>query len=102
MSRAAFNVGTGRCSSFNAVALAVINSLHDILDKPRISYDEAVSQEILNYIPMPEALDGKYQSYTEADIHALRETGYSESFDDVNEGVGRYIKHLWQDYQSTH
>ena len=96
------NVGTGKCRSFNAVAMAVINSVHDILDKPRTSYDEAVSQEMLSYIPMPEILEGKYQSYTEADIQALRETGYSESFDDVNEGVGRYIKHLWQDYQATH
>ncbi len=96
------NVGTGQCRSFNDVAMAVINALHEIFDKPQISYDEAVTQGIVSYIPMTEALKGKYQSYTEADIHALRETGYESGFDDVNEGVGRYVRHLWHEYQAAH
>ncbi len=96
------NVGTGQCRSFNDVAMAVINALHEIFDKPQISYDEAVTQGVLSYIPMPEALKGKYQSYTEADIQALREAGYESGFDDVNEGVGRYVRHLWHEYQAAH
>ena len=96
------NVGTGQCRSFNDVAMAVINTLHEIFDKPQISYDEAVVRGIVSYIPMPEALKGKYQSYTEADIQALREAGYDSDFDDVNEGVGRYIRHLWHEYQAAH
>ena len=96
------NVGTGQCRSFNDVAMAVINALHMIFDKAQISYDEAVAQGIVSYIPMPEALKGKYQSYTEADIHALRNTGYDKVFDDVDEGVGRYVRHLWHEYQAAH
>ncbi len=96
------NIGTGQCRSFNDVAMAVINTLHVIFDKPQLAYDEAISTGILSYIPMPQALKGKYQSYTEADIRALRATGYDQNFDDVDEGVGRYVRHLWHDYQKTH
>jgi len=95
------NLGTGHCRSFNDVAMAVLNALHEILDKPRLSYEQAISQGIISYIPMPEALQGKYQSYTQADIEALRAVGYESDFDDVNEGVGRYVRHLWQDYQAA-
>ena len=94
------NVGTGQCRSFNDVAMAVINTLHDIFDKPKSTLEEAVSGGHLSYIPMPEALQGKYQSYTQADIQALRETGYSTSFDDVSAGVGRYVRHLWEQHQA--
>jgi ADP-L-glycero-D-manno-heptose 6-epimerase len=34
---------------------------------------------------------GKYQSYTEADMSALRGAGYKSPFLDVEEGVGRYV-----------
>lgn len=96
------NIGTGQCRSFNDVAMAVINTLHDIFDKSQLSYDEAIAQGTLSYIPMPDALKGKYQSFTEADITALRNTGYAQSFDDVDDGVGRYVRHLWHDYQAAH
>ena len=69
--------------------------------KSQVAYADAVSSGILDYIPMPEALKGKYQSYTEADIHALRATGYESTFDDVNEGVSRYVRHLWHEYQGA-
>ena len=36
-------------------------------------------------------LVGKYQSYTQADMGALRAAGYGEKFLDVEEGVGRYV-----------
>jgi ADP-L-glycero-D-manno-heptose 6-epimerase len=96
------NVGTGQCRSFNDVAMAVINSLNMILDKPHVSYDEVLSTGVLSYIPMPEALKGKYQSYTEADIHALRSAGYDQAFDGVDDGVGRYVRSLWNEYQAEH
>lgn len=95
------NVGTGKCSSFNDVAMAVINAMHEIEGKSSLSYDEAVSDGTISYIPMPEALQGKYQSFTEANIEALRETSYGEAFDDVEQGVGRYVRHLWQQHQAA-
>ena len=96
------NVGTGQCRSFNDVAMAVINSVNMIQEKPEMSYDEALSTGILSYIPMPEALKGKYQSYTEADIHALRKAGYDQAFDDVDDGVGRYVRYLWNEHRAEH
>ncbi|MBW1677174.1 MAG: ADP-glyceromanno-heptose 6-epimerase [Deltaproteobacteria bacterium] len=71
-----FNVGTGRSQSFNDVARAVI-AYH--------GHGE------IEYIPFPEHLKGRYQSFTEADISALRETGYAAPFKSVEEGVRRYM-----------
>jgi ADP-L-glycero-D-manno-heptose 6-epimerase len=38
---------------------------------------------------------GKYQSYTQADVSALRSAGYAEPFLSVGEGVGRYVAARW-------
>ena len=35
---------------------------------------------------------GKYQSFTQADMGALRRAGYDAPFLDVEEGVGRYVE----------
>ncbi len=77
-----FNVGTGRSRSFNEVA--------------RILIDWHGRGEIA-YIDFPEHLQGNYQSFTEADIRALRQAGYTESFLDLEEGARRYLGWLNQD-----
>jgi hypothetical protein len=46
----------------------------------------------IEYIPFPDALKGKYQSHTQADLTRLRAAGYKESFLTVQEGVGRYVR----------
>jgi len=74
-----FNVGTGRSQSFNDVANAVI----DFHGKGEIEY-----------IPFPEHLIGKYQSFTQADISALRTCGYDFDFQTVEEGVKAYLEIL--------
>jgi len=71
-----FNCGTGAAQSFNDVADAVID-WHGRGDK--------------RYIPFPESLIGRYQSYTQADMSALRAAGYDRSFATVGEGVKRYL-----------
>ncbi len=71
-----FNVGTGRSQTFNQVARAVI-AWH--------------GRGEIEYIPFPESLKGRYQSFTEADIGALRRSGYSGSFRGVEEGVRNYL-----------
>ena len=71
-----FNVGTGRSQSFNDVANAVI----DWHGKGKI-----------NYIPFPDHLKGAYQSYTQADISALRNAGYTQEFHTVEQGVKKYL-----------
>ncbi len=74
-----FNLGTGRSQSFNDVANAVI-SYHN---KGR-----------LEYIPFPDHLKGRYQSFTEADMSALRTAGYCADFKTVEEGVHAYLAWL--------
>lgn len=74
-----FNVGTGRCQSFNDVAHAVID-WH--------------GHGKIEYIPFPKHLQGHYQSFTQADITALREVGYDKPFKTVEEGVKEYLDWL--------
>ena len=74
-----FNVGTGRSQSFNDVARAVI-AWH--------------GRGEIEYIPFPEHLRGRYQSFTEADIGQLRTAGYEASFNTVEQGVNAYLDWL--------
>jgi ADP-L-glycero-D-manno-heptose 6-epimerase len=89
-----FNLGTGTAQSFNDVALATINALRKAESKPVLSLIEMEQQGLISYIPFPEQLRGKYQSYTQADISALRSSGYSEDFLSVEQGVARYVDQM--------
>ena len=55
------------------------------------SVAELVRQKKIEYIPFPEALKGKYQSHTQADLTRLRAAGYKAKFLNVQEGVSRYV-----------
>jgi len=89
-----FNVGTGRAQSFNDVALATINCCRNAMGDQRVDLAEARSQGLIEYAPFPDALKGKYQNFTQADVGALRRAGYSAPFLAVEEGVGRYCSQL--------
>jgi ADP-L-glycero-D-manno-heptose 6-epimerase len=71
-----FNVGTGSSRSFNDIARILI----DILGRGKIEY-----------MPFPEALRGKYQSYTESDISRLRAAGFDRPFATLEEGIRRMV-----------
>jgi ADP-L-glycero-D-manno-heptose 6-epimerase len=89
-----FNLGTGRAEPFNNVAAAVINSLRAARAEPRLTLGEMQQQGLIEYIAFPEALKGKYQSFTQADMTALRKAGYKREFLTVEQGVGRYVEQL--------
>jgi len=89
-----FNLGTGQAQSFNDVAVATVNTLRQSEGKPALSLAELQQQGLIEYIPFPDALRGKYQSYTQADITQLRGIGYAEPFLTVEQGVARYVAHL--------
>ena len=55
---------------------------------------ELVKEKAIEYIAFPEALKGKYQCFTQADLTKLRAAGYTEPFLNVEQGVGRYIDWL--------
>lgn len=87
-----FNLGTGRGQQFNELAAATVNACRTAEGKAAMTLEELVKEELIRYIPFPDALKGKYQSFTEADISRLREAGYEGTFFDVNEGVSRYVQ----------
>lgn len=89
-----FNLGTGRCQSFNDVAMAVVNTCRTQKGLSRLTLADMRDQDIVEYVAFPEALKGKYQSYTEADMSRLRFAGYVEPFLSVEEGVARYVEYL--------
>lgn len=89
-----FNLGTGRSQPFNDLAAATVNACRAAEGKPPLSLDELVKEELIRYSPFPDALKGKYQSYTKADISRLRDAGYQNSFYSVEEGVSRYVQTL--------
>ena len=67
-----FNTGTGKSRSFNAIAKTVIN---------------LKGKGSIEYIPFNPTLKGKYQSFTEADITALRNAGYEKEFTTLENGI---------------
>ena len=87
-----FNVGTGRAQSFNDVAVATINAVRRVRGEAALTLDELKRSGAIEYVPFPPALVGKYQSYTQADLGALRAAGYREPFADVQTGVARYVE----------
>jgi ADP-L-glycero-D-manno-heptose 6-epimerase len=74
-----FNLGTGKSQTFNDVANAVIKH-----------YGKGKKE----YIPFPKELKGRYQSFTEADMGALRAAGCDHKFMTVEEGVKKYMAAL--------
>lgn len=89
-----FNCGTGRAQPFNDIALTVVNSLTGV----NRTLEEAVSAGLIEYIPFPEALKGKYQAYTQADLSALRNAGCNVKFRSVQEGTAEYMNYLAKTY----
>ena len=87
-----FNVGTGRAQSFNDVAVATVNAVRGHRGEKALSLEEMKRAGAIEYITFPPQLVGKYQSYTQADMSALRAAGYGEPFLAVDEGVGRYVR----------
>ncbi len=91
-----FNLGTGRAQPFNDVALAVVNSARTLAGQGALSLTEMVAQGIVEYIDFPQALVGKYQCMTQADLSRLRASGCELPFADVATGVRRYVERLSQ------
>jgi ADP-L-glycero-D-manno-heptose 6-epimerase len=71
-----YNVGTGLSRSFNDLARAVI-AYYGVGE--------------IEYIPFPDSLKSRYQSFTEADINALRAVGYGRDFNTLEQGIQQYL-----------
>jgi len=89
-----YNCGTGRAQSFNDVACAVVNGVRAGRGESALALEDIVADGLIEYIPFPPQLLGKYQSYTEADLTQLRAAGYKDDFMPVEQGVGAYVRDL--------
>jgi len=89
-----FNVGTGRAQPFNDVAHAVVNAWRAREGAATLPLEQLVSQRLVEYTDFPQALVGKYQCFTQADLSALRAVGCDHRFVDVATGVERYVEWL--------
>ena len=89
-----FNIGSGEARSFNDLVNATFAALNL---KPAI-----------NYVPMPEHLQGRYQYHTRAEMAKLRTAGFHKPMTPLEEGVGDYVRNYldaetpYYDLQSIH
>ena len=93
-----FNLGSGRAQPFNDVACAVVNTLRAQDGHVPLALETMAAMGLIEYIPFPDALRGKYQCYTQADLGALRAAGCDHAFADVASGVGQYVQ--WMSTQA--
>jgi ADP-L-glycero-D-manno-heptose 6-epimerase len=73
-----FNLGTGKARTWNDLARAVFSAM-------------GLPQNI-EYIDMPEELQGKYQYFTEANMEKLSAAGCPVEFTSLEDGVADYVK----------
>ena len=89
-----FNLGTGRAQPFNDVALSVVNAMRAKKGDAILDLAGAAQAGLIEYVPFPDALRGKYQCYTQADLTNLRASGCDHAFADVQTGVTQYMATL--------
>ena len=89
-----FNLGSGRAQPFNDVAHATVNACRALDGLPALTLAEQVAHGLVSYIDFPDALRGKYQCHTEADLTRLRATGCDHVFSSVASGVSGYVAWL--------
>ncbi len=77
-----FNCGTGNARTWRDLVTAVYAAMGR---EPKI-----------DYIPMPDHLQGKYQYFTEARPDKLRAAGYAAPFTTLEDGIRDYVVHYLQ------
>lgn len=88
------NLGSGRAEPFNEIAASVVNTMREHEGKPPLSLSAMVGQGLVEYIDFPDALVGKYQCHTQADLTRLRAAGCEHVFADVASGTSQYVRRL--------
>jgi ADP-L-glycero-D-manno-heptose 6-epimerase len=71
-----FNAGTGEARTFNAIAQTLIKHL---------------GKGEIKYIPFPDVLRGKYQSFTQAKVETLRAAGFTQAFTALEAGIAKTL-----------
>ncbi len=61
------------------------------MDLAKAAFKAMHKPENVSFIDTPEDIRDKYQYYTEADMHKLRQAGYTKAFTSLENGVTDYI-----------
>jgi ADP-L-glycero-D-manno-heptose 6-epimerase len=73
-----YNLGTGKARSWNDLAKALFSAMGKV--------------ENIQYIDMPQEIQGAYQYFTEADMSKLQGSGYKKSFAELDDAVRDYVQ----------
>ena len=66
---------------------------HHTVDHTRPMQPQLAELGLIRYIPFPDDLKGRYQSYTQADVTQLRAAGFTAPMRDVQTGVAEYVRY---------
>ncbi len=89
-----FNAGTGVARSFNDLAVATVNACRNLDGLAPLDLNSMLQDKIIEYIPFPGDLSGRYQCYTKANTNMLRDSGFNQDFLSLETGIENYIKIL--------
>ena len=78
-----YNLGTGEARSFLDLSMETMKNASQN-DKLQVS-------DVIEFVPMPEDLRGRYQYFTEARMEKLKKAGYTKRFHTLEEGVADYV-----------
>ena len=73
-----YNLGTGKARSFIDLATATFNTMG--------------KQPVIEFIDTPTDIRDKYQYFTEANMQKLRDYGYPDAFQTLEQGVDDYLR----------
>lgn len=81
-----YNIGTGKARSFHDLSMATMKNASKNF--------ELKTEDVIQFIPMPDDLQGKYQYFTESTMNKLREVGYKKELYSLEDGVKDYVSYL--------
>lgn len=79
-----YNIGTGEARSFLDLSMATMRAA--------ANNPELKQEEVIEFIPMPEDLRGRYQYFTQASMEKLKRAGYTKRFTSLEDGVKDYVE----------
>ncbi len=79
-----YNIGTGEARSFLDLSMATMRAA--------ANNPELRQEEVIEFIPMPEDLRGRYQYFTQASMEKLKRAGYTKKFTSLEDGVRDYVE----------
>ncbi|HEY4534176.1 MAG TPA: ADP-glyceromanno-heptose 6-epimerase [Fusobacterium sp.] len=79
-----YNIGTGEARSFLDLAMTTI--------KAASGKEDIQVSDVIEFIPMPEDLRGKYQYFTQATMEKLSKTSYHLHMHSLEEGIKDYVQ----------